>query len=108
MPGHSSQGRSIGNYLLSKTIGEGTFGKVKLGVHLLTGERVAVKVLEMVQQLDFGRVAWHLQPTRLSPLFFRANADPQSMSPANSQLCWTPLSQDTEAGPPCASSCAQP
>ena len=29
-------GRSIGNYLLSKTIGEGTFGKVKLGVHLLT------------------------------------------------------------------------
>jgi len=45
-PPGSRGGRSIGNYLLSKTIGEGTFGKVKLGVHLLTGERVAVKVLE--------------------------------------------------------------
>jgi hypothetical protein len=29
---------SIGNYVLGKTIGEGTFGKVKLGTHLLTGE----------------------------------------------------------------------
>ena len=29
-----------------KTIGKGTFGKVKLGVHELTGERVAVKILE--------------------------------------------------------------
>jgi len=29
-------GKSIGNYVLSKTLGEGTFGKVKLGVHLLT------------------------------------------------------------------------
>ena len=56
MPGHSSQGRSIGNYLLSKTIGEGTFGKVKLGVHLLTGERVAVKVLEKDRITDKGDV----------------------------------------------------
>jgi len=27
-------------------LGEGTFGKVKLGTHILTGEKVAVKVLE--------------------------------------------------------------
>ena len=25
---------------IGKTIGEGTFGKVKLGVHILTGEKV--------------------------------------------------------------------
>ena len=49
-------GRSIGNYLLSKTIGEGTFGKVKLGVHLLTGEKVAVKVLEKDRITDKGDV----------------------------------------------------
>ena len=38
--------RNLGHYILGKTIGEGTFGKVKLGRHILTGERVAVKVLE--------------------------------------------------------------
>ena len=31
---------------VDKTIGKGTFGKVKLGVHSLTNERVAVKILE--------------------------------------------------------------
>jgi serine/threonine protein kinase len=29
-----------------KTLGEGTFGKVKLGVHIATDEKVAVKILE--------------------------------------------------------------
>lgn len=32
--------------MLGKTLGEGTFGKVKLGTHILTNEKVAVKVLE--------------------------------------------------------------
>ena len=35
----------IGNYALVKTIGEGTFGKVKLAVHTLTKEKVAIKIL---------------------------------------------------------------
>ena len=30
----------LGNYKLGKTIGEGTFGKVKLGVHKITKEKV--------------------------------------------------------------------
>ena len=54
--GAAGQSRSIGNYLLSKTIGEGTFGKVKVGVHLLTGERVAVKVLEKERIVDKGDI----------------------------------------------------
>lgn len=29
-----------------KTLGEGTFGKVKLATHILTGEKVAIKILE--------------------------------------------------------------
>ena len=37
---------NVGQYVLSKTIGKGTFGKVKLGIHNLTGEKVAVKILE--------------------------------------------------------------
>ena len=32
--------------MIGKTIGEGTFGKVKLGHHILIGKKVAVKILE--------------------------------------------------------------
>lgn len=39
-------GSKLGNYVIGKTIGEGTFGKVKLGIHTLTGEKVAVKILQ--------------------------------------------------------------
>ena len=35
----------IQNYLLGKTIGQGTFGKVKLALHLLTHQQVAIKIL---------------------------------------------------------------
>ncbi|BGP35556.1 hypothetical protein JCM10296v2_007397 [Rhodotorula toruloides] len=35
--------RSIGGYSLGRVIGEGTFGKVRLGAHRLTGTRVAIK-----------------------------------------------------------------
>ena len=38
--------RVIGGYILGKTIGEGTFGKVKIGKHQLTKAKVAVKILE--------------------------------------------------------------
>jgi len=37
---------AVTQYLLGKTLGEGTFGKVKLGTHILTGEKVAIKILE--------------------------------------------------------------
>ena len=32
---------TIGHYVLVKALGEGTFGKVKLGTHILTGEKVS-------------------------------------------------------------------
>ncbi|OMJ74403.1 hypothetical protein SteCoe_26659 [Stentor coeruleus] len=38
--------KCIGQYNIGKTIGKGTFGKVKVGKHLLTDEKVAVKILE--------------------------------------------------------------
>ncbi|KAG2977726.1 hypothetical protein PC118_g12690 [Phytophthora cactorum] len=53
-------GNVIGEYVLGETIGKGTFGKVKLGLHMLTGEKVAVKILEkkrIVQAADVERVA---------------------------------------------------
>ena len=38
--------KKIGNYLLSNTIGSGTFSKVKLGIHLPTQKKVAIKILD--------------------------------------------------------------
>merc|ERR1719267_335175 len=60
--------KSIGHYILGKTIGEGTFGKVKLGTHILTGERVAVKVLEkdrIKEVADVERVAREIHILKL-------------------------------------------
>lgn len=33
------------NYKLGKTLGIGSFGKVKIAEHILTGHKVAVKIL---------------------------------------------------------------
>lgn len=41
---------------LGKTLGEGTFGKVKLATHKATGEMVAVKILEKDKILDVADV----------------------------------------------------
>jgi len=52
--------RSIGYYTLGDTIGEGTFGKVKLGTHICTSQNVAVKILEKAKignAADVERVA---------------------------------------------------
>ena len=38
--------KKIGNYILSNTIGKGTFGRVKLGIHLPTQKKVAIKILD--------------------------------------------------------------
>ena len=36
----------IGNYLIKKTLGKGTFGKVKLGIYLPKNQKVAIKILD--------------------------------------------------------------
>ena len=42
--------------ILGKTLGEGTFGKVKLGTHILSGEKVAIKILEKERIVDVADV----------------------------------------------------
>ncbi|KAJ3069802.1 hypothetical protein HDU98_007151 [Podochytrium sp. JEL0797] len=42
---------SIGYYDLEKSVGEGNFAKVKLATHCLTGEKVAVKIIDK-EKLD--------------------------------------------------------
>jgi 5'-AMP-activated protein kinase catalytic alpha subunit len=34
------------SFSLGKSLGQGTFGKVRLGTHLITNEKVAIKILE--------------------------------------------------------------
>ncbi|KAJ3116515.1 MAP microtubule affinity-regulating kinase 1 [Phlyctochytrium bullatum] len=38
--------KHIGNYEIIKTVGEGSFAKVKLAIHRLTNEKVAIKVID--------------------------------------------------------------
>ncbi|CAD8125306.1 unnamed protein product [Paramecium sonneborni] len=52
--------KSIGNYILGKTLGEGTFGQVRLGQHTITNETVAIKILEkdkMKEGIDYERIS---------------------------------------------------
>ncbi|CAD8067762.1 unnamed protein product [Paramecium primaurelia] len=43
---NSEQSQKVQNYILDRTIGRGTFGKVKLGYHTICKEYVAVKILQ--------------------------------------------------------------
>ena len=44
----------LSSYTIIKDLGEGTFGKVKLGIHNPTKEKVAIKVLEKEKIMDEG------------------------------------------------------
>jgi 5'-AMP-activated protein kinase catalytic alpha subunit len=50
--------------LVGRDLGKGTFGKVRVGTHLLTDEKVAVKILEkdkIVDAADAERVSREIQ-----------------------------------------------
>jgi len=58
----------IGHYNLLQTIGVGSFGKVKLAVHSLTGHKVAMKIVNRrkIASLDMvNRVRREIQYLRL-------------------------------------------
>ncbi|CAD8061097.1 unnamed protein product [Paramecium primaurelia] len=52
----SDKQRQIGDYLLVKTLGLGTFGLVKLAIHQITQEKVAIKILEKSKIIDVADV----------------------------------------------------
>jgi len=43
---NNSKKGNIEQYIIGKTIGEGTFGKVKIATHILTGEKVKKNFLK--------------------------------------------------------------
>ena len=48
----SKETKSHCSFTLTKKLGEGTFGTVRLGINVETGEQVAVKILEKVKILQ--------------------------------------------------------
>lgn len=73
--GHGSSHRStladgsrIGNYQIVKTLGEGSFGKVKLAYHVTTGQKVALKIInkKVLAKSDMqGRIEREISYLRL-------------------------------------------
>jgi len=58
----------IGHYVLGETLGVGTFGKVKIGEHQLTGHKVAIKILnrQKIKNLDVvGKIRREIQNLKL-------------------------------------------
>ncbi|XP_046463597.1 5'-AMP-activated protein kinase catalytic subunit alpha-2-like isoform X2 [Daphnia pulex] len=58
----------IGHYALGETLGVGTFGKVKIGEHQLTGHKVAIKILnrQKIKNLDVvGKIRREIQNLKL-------------------------------------------
>lgn len=60
--------KRVGNYIIGKTIGEGSFSKVKLGTHLVTNKRVALKIIEkakITESADVQRITREIQILKL-------------------------------------------
>ncbi|ORX62248.1 Pkinase-domain-containing protein [Hesseltinella vesiculosa] len=47
------QQKVIGNYSLTESLGKGSMGKVKLGVHNVTGEKIAIKIVPRANFAQF-------------------------------------------------------
>ncbi len=57
--GHYEVGKEKSVTIIGKSLGQGTFGKVRMGIHQLTHEKVAIKILEkdkIQDQSDVERV----------------------------------------------------
>ena len=48
----SKSSNAVGHYILGKALGEGTFGKVKLGTHILSGEKVSLNLVMICPNSD--------------------------------------------------------
>lgn len=60
--------KRVSNYIIDKNLGKGTFGDVKLATHVLTGEKVAIKILEKAKisrEEDFNRVVREIQVLKM-------------------------------------------
>ncbi|KAI9720477.1 MAG: Protein kinase [Chrysothrix sp. TS-e1954] len=67
-PGSRKPNQRLGQYTMIKTLGEGSFGKVKLAVHQVTGQKVALKIIsrrKLMARDMAGRVEREIQYLQL-------------------------------------------
>lgn len=67
----SSVDSFLQNYKLGKTLGIGSFGKVKIAEHTLTRHRVAVKILnrKKIKNMDMEEKGWSNHLSRIYLLY---------------------------------------
>lgn len=68
LPNGGRSGQRIGQYSVKKTLGEGSFGKVKLAVHRISGQEVALKIIsrkKLISRDMAGRVEREIQYLQL-------------------------------------------
>ncbi len=68
LPTGGRAGQRIGQYSVKKTLGEGSFGKVKLAVHRISGQEVALKIIsrkKLISRDMAGRVEREIQYLQL-------------------------------------------
>ncbi|CAO1603136.1 MAG: hypothetical protein LQ349_005837 [Xanthoria aureola] len=61
-------GQRLGHYTVKRTLGEGSFGKVKLAVHRISGQEVALKIIsrkKLISRDMAGRVEREIQYLQL-------------------------------------------
>lgn len=68
LPTSGKAGQRLGHYHVKKTLGEGSFGKVKLAVHRVSGQEVALKIIsrkKLISRDMAGRVEREIQYLQL-------------------------------------------
>jgi hypothetical protein len=55
--------KKVGNYIISKTIGEGSFAKVRLGYHLITQQMVYYFILKNIYEISKFEFVYTFYPT---------------------------------------------
>ena len=68
LPREGKPEQRIGQYSVKKTLGEGSFGKVKLAVHRISGQEVALKIIprkKLISRDMAGRVEREIQYLQL-------------------------------------------
>ncbi|KAL8904125.1 MAG: hypothetical protein Q9207_003476 [Kuettlingeria erythrocarpa] len=68
LPTSGKAGQRLGHYRVMRTLGEGSFGKVKLAVHRVSGQEVALKIIsrkKLISRDMAGRVEREIQYLQL-------------------------------------------
>ena len=64
--GKNSMKDIVGDYIIKDIIGEGTFSKVKLGINKITGQKVAIKILDKLKLIEEEGIERVLREIKIS------------------------------------------